>query len=58
LNGFVTDDIYYNINLNPMIATDDNVFLEGVLSGDSLNGNWNWSTFIGITNGGTFTAKR
>ena len=41
-----------------MIATDDNVFLEGILSGDSLNGNWNWLTFIGLTNGGTFTAKR
>ena len=58
LNGFVTDDIYYNINLNTMISTDDNVFLEGILSSDSLNGNWNWSTFIGLTNGGTFTAKR
>ena len=57
LNGFVTDDIHYHINLNPMIA-DNNVFLEGILSGDSLNGNWNWSTFIGITNGGTFTATR
>jgi hypothetical protein len=37
---------------------DNNVFLEGILTGDSLNGNWNWSTFIGITNSGTFTAAR
>ena len=57
LNGIVTDDIHYHINLNPMIA-DDNVNLEGILTGDSLNGNWNWSTFIGITNSGTFTAAR
>ena len=58
LNGFVTDDIHYNINLNPRIAVDDNVFLVGILYGGSLNGNWNWSTFIGITNGATFTPKR
>jgi hypothetical protein len=57
LNGIVTDDIHYHINLNPMIA-DDNVNLEGILTGDSLNGNWNWSTFIGITNSGTFAAAR
>ena len=57
LNGIVTDDIHYHINLNPMIA-DDNVNLEGILTSDSLNGNWNWSTFIGITNSGTFTAVR
>jgi len=41
-----------------MTAADDNVFLEGILSGDSLNGNWNWSTFIGISKGGTLIAKR
>ena len=57
LSGFVTDNVNYNINLNPQMA-DNNVFLEGVLAGDSINGNWNWSTFIGITNSGTFTAVR
>jgi len=29
LNGIVTDDIHYHINLNSMIA-DDNVNLEGI----------------------------
>ena len=57
LSGFVTDNVNYNINLNPQMA-DNNVFLEGILAGDSINGNWNWSTFIGITNSGTFTAVR
>ena len=57
LNGIVTDGNHYLINLNPMIA-DDNVNLEGILTGDSLNGIWNWSTFIGLTNSGTFTGIR
>jgi hypothetical protein len=57
LNGLVISDVNYHINLNPQMA-DNNVFLEGILTGDSLNGSWNWSTFIGITNSGTFTAVR
>ena len=57
LNGLVISDVNYHINLNPQMA-DNNVFLEGILTGDSLNGNWNWLTFIGITNSGTFTAAR
>jgi len=44
LNGIVTGDIYYHIYLNSMIA-GDNVNLEGIFICDSLNGNWNWSTF-------------
>ena len=35
-SGLVINDVSYHINLNPQMA-DNNVFLEGILTGDSLN---------------------
>jgi hypothetical protein len=45
------------INLNPGWV-DNNVFLQGTLSSDSMNGQWMWSTFIGPTAEGRFEAFR
>ena len=45
------------INLNPQMA-DNNVFLQGKLMDDVYKGEWMWSTFIGPTTGGRFTAVR
>lgn len=46
-----------SINLNPGWA-DNNVFLQGTVSSDSITGRWMWSTFIGPTAEGSFIATR
>ncbi len=46
-----------SINLNPDWV-DNNVFLQGTVSPDSINGRWMWSTFIGPTAEGEFKAIR
>lgn len=60
LDGTVDSDGNVWINLNPDWA-DNNVFLSGSFSGEQFGdfeGTWSYSTFIGHTNGGTFTAVR
>jgi hypothetical protein len=44
-----------SINLNPLYA-DHNVYLNGSINGDIIEGEWIWTTFIGPTNRGTFKA--
>lgn len=46
-----------NINLNPNTA-DNNVFLNGKFENGELRGTWTYSTFVGPTTKGTFTAKK
>lgn len=48
---------YININLNPGIA-DNNVILSGVTNGNTMEGLWHFSTFVGSINGGAFKATR
>jgi len=45
------------INLNPQYA-DHNVYLNGTIKEDSIEGQWTWSTFIGPTNWGSFRAVK
>jgi hypothetical protein len=46
-----------SIDLNPGWA-DNNVFLQGIISSDSIAGTWMWSTFAGPTSEGRFQAMR
>ncbi|MGA3244173.1 MAG: hypothetical protein ABSE41_06140 [Bacteroidota bacterium] len=46
-----------SINLNPGWV-DNNVFLQGTVSADSITGRWMWSTFIALTAEGKFQAIR
>jgi hypothetical protein len=43
------------INMNPRIA-DSNMFINAKANGDSLNGDWNFSTLFGIQQKGKFKA--
>ena len=45
------------IDLNPGNA-DHNVFLNGTLINNGIEGEWVWSSFIGPTNWGTFKAVK
>ena len=45
------------LNLNPGWA-DHNVFLEGTVQDHSIQGKWIWTTFIGVTNWGSFKAVK
>jgi hypothetical protein len=56
LTGSVVDTILY-LNLNPNWV-DNNVYLSGRLDAALYHGRWDWSTFVGITNHGTFEAVR
>ena len=56
LTGTIQKSSIY-INLNPGWA-DNNVFLQGTVSPDSITGRWMWSTFVGPTAEGTFRAMR
>lgn len=56
LVGSVNDSTFW-INLNPNFA-DNNVFLNGIFKKDTLKGQWMYSTFVGATNWGKFTAIR
>ena len=44
-------------DLNPGWA-DNNVFLDGRLTGNTWTGLWSYSTFFGAVNGGPFTAEK
>lgn len=46
-----------SIELQPLYR-DNNVGLHGVLKGNEFSGRWEWISFIGITNSGTFVAVR
>ena len=46
-----------SINLNPQIA-DNNVFLDGTIKNNNIEGKWYWSTFAGAANWGIFTATK
>lgn len=56
IGGFNSENELW-LNLNPEFA-DNNVFLIGEVSGDNYTGRWDYSTFIGSTNYGTFTARK
>lgn len=56
LSGTLNDGSLY-LNLNPG-TSDDNVFLNGSLVGDSYTGEWTHSTFLGPVTNGTFVAER
>ena len=45
------------IMLNPHIR-DDNVWLVGTLTGDTIRGEWFWGSLPGITGNGTFEAVK
>ena len=45
------------IGLNPDVK-DNNVFLHGQYHSDKFSGKWLYSSFIGLTNGGTFVAVK
>ena len=45
------------LDLNPGWA-DNNVFLNGTIAKNQIEGFWNYSTFVGSVNGGQFTAVR
>ncbi len=46
-----------SINLNPQYA-DHNVYLDGTLNEDLIEGRWTWATFRGPTNWGMFKASK
>ena len=52
--GGVTDSLVW-VNLNPNYA-DNNVHLSGKLENESYTGTWQYVSFIGVTNQGTFIA--
>ncbi len=56
LIGSIKENII-QINLNPNWR-DNNVVLFGDYSAEKFNGDWQWITFGGPTNGGTFEAVR
>ena len=45
------------INLNPDYD-DNNIILRGILNNKSYEGNWKYSTFVGVVNYGPFEAVR
>ena len=45
------------LELNPSFA-DNNLQLVGTFDGISYSGQWYWTTYIGVTNHGTFEAHR
>jgi len=56
LTGFIKNDSIF-ISLNPDIV-DNNIQLSGIFLNGEISGKWVWSTFVGITNHGFFTAKK
>jgi hypothetical protein len=55
LGGFAEGAVW--LELHPQVV-DNNLQLRGVLEGDRYAGDWIWTSFIGITNHGTFWAQR
>ena len=56
LSGAVYSDTV-GLNLNPQYK-DRNVYLIGIKREDVLKGVWQWITFPGLTNWGTFKAEK
>jgi hypothetical protein len=56
LTGTLQDGILA-VNLNPQ-NVDNNVLLNGRFNRTEYTGRWQWITFAGIANGGTFRATR
>jgi hypothetical protein len=56
LTGYLENSKIF-LNLNPQYA-DHNVYLNGIMNGEVIEGNWTWATFIGPTNWGTFKASK
>jgi hypothetical protein len=57
LEGRISADGFLSIDLNPTSA-DNDVFLQWTQGDSSLDtGTWSWSTLMGATNEGTFTAR-
>jgi hypothetical protein len=54
LIGTIENSTLY-LNLNPQYA-DHNVYLDGTIKEDLIEGRWVWATFIGPTNWGSFKA--
>jgi hypothetical protein len=52
---FDSDSIW--IELNPQFR-DNNLQLRGFYGQDKISGQWQWITFAGVSNKGTFTARR
>ena len=59
-NGELTGEIHSDtifFNLNPPYL-DNNVILIGNLLSDKISGVWQWITYAGLTNWGTFRAEK
>lgn len=50
-------DSEFHINLNPGWV-DNNVYLRGAYDSTTIEGEWSWVTFIGLTDKGRFRAVR
>ncbi len=46
-----------SVGLNPSWV-DNNIFLTGKIENDVFKGEWQWISFAGLTNKGTFRARR
>jgi hypothetical protein len=55
VGGFAEGDLW--LELNPQFR-DHNLSLHGTLQDDRYAGEWVWSSFVGVTNHGTFEAFR
>lgn len=51
------DSTVFSVNLNPQYV-DNNVDLWGTIIGDQIIGEWYYTTLHGMTNQGTFTARK
>lgn len=55
--GGSVDNMNFWINLNPGVA-DDNVILNGIIIGKTIEGDWFYSTFAGAINAGKFKGQK
>ena len=55
VGGFAEGELW--LELNPQFR-DHNLTLHGTLEGDRYAGAWMWTTYVGVTNHGTFEAFR
>ena len=56
LKGWIIDNELF-VNLQPNFR-DNNLLLNGILKGNTYSGIWQWISFKGITNWGTFQAVK
>jgi hypothetical protein len=56
LIGTITNNEFW-FNLNPQFS-DNNLLLTGSAENNKFSGNWQWISFIGVTNQGTFEAVK